>query len=136
VSQPDYSPMSFRLGAGSCGAIVPTGPHGQPTSCPAPVTRCGLLLHRPKNLPAEAWLAFACETHAVRLVAARELLDRDRAVLDRRRAEEQRWRPGTPPRGRPGLWRRPEPLARGGEAVQLVERARRWAEQQAATGAS
>jgi hypothetical protein len=73
---------------------------------------------------------FACDGHARRLVAARELLDRDRGVLDRWRTEEQRWRPGAPPEGRSGPWQRPQPLARGGEAVQLVERAQRWAERQ------
>jgi hypothetical protein len=120
-SQTDYTAMSFRLGAGGCGAMVATGPHGQPNSCRLPATRCGLLLHRPKNKPAEAWLVFACEPHADRLVAARELLDRDRAVLDRWRAEEARAMAGQP-------YRRAEPLALGGGAVQLVERARRWAE--------
>lgn len=60
VSQPDYSPMSFRLGVGGCGAMVATGPYGQPNTCRLPATRCGLLLRRPKNKPAEAWLVFAC----------------------------------------------------------------------------
>jgi hypothetical protein len=128
-SQTDYTAMSFRLGAGGCGAMVATGPHGQPNSCRLPATRCGLLLHRPKNKPAEAWLGFACEAHAGGLITARGLLDRDRAVLDLWRAEAARAQAGQP-------WQRPEPLARGGEAVQLVERARRWAERQAATGAS
>jgi hypothetical protein len=128
VSQPDYSPMSFRLGVGGCGAMVATGPHGQPHSCRLPATRCGLLLHRPKSKPAEAWRAFACEAHVKGLIAARQLLDRDRAVIDEWRAEEARSLAGQP-------WRRPEPLARGGDAVQLVERARRWAERHASTGA-
>jgi non-ribosomal peptide synthetase component F len=97
---------------------------------PWPMTRCGLLLHRPKNQPAEAWLVFACEMHAGRLVAARELPDRDPAVLARWQEEERHEYSLERP------WRQPEPLARAGDAVQLVERARRWAEQQSATGAS
>jgi hypothetical protein len=128
VSHPNYCPMSFRLGVGGCGAMVATGPHGQPNSCRLPATRCGLLLHWPKKKPAETWLVFACEAHASGLVAARELLDRDRTVLGQWRAETARAR-GWP-------WQRPEPLVRGGDAVQLVERARRWAERQPATGAS
>jgi hypothetical protein len=128
VSQPDYSPISFRLGIGGCGAMVATGPHGQPNGCRLPATRCGLLLRRPKNKPAEAWLVFACEAHVSGLVAARELLDRDRRVLDECRAETALAEAGQP-------WRRPEPLARGGDAVQLVERARRWAERHATPGA-
>jgi hypothetical protein len=70
--QPDIVPSR-------CGAMVAAGPHGQPRSCRLPATRCGLLLHRPKNRPAETWLSFACEAHATRLVAPRELLDRDQA---------------------------------------------------------
>jgi hypothetical protein len=129
-SQPDYSLMSFCLGVGGCGAMVPTGPHGRPNSCRLPVTRCGLVLReRPAGRPAEAWLVFACEAHAGDLIAARELLDRDRVVLGQWRAETARAEAGHP-------WQRPEPLARGADAVQLVERAQRWAERQASTGAS
>lgn len=121
--------MSFRLGVGGCGAMVANGPQGRPNSCRLPATKCGLLLHRPKNKPAETWLVFACEAHASRLVAVRELRDRDRAVLDEWRAETARAQAGQP-------WWRPEPLARGGDAGQLVERARRWAERQTITGGS
>jgi hypothetical protein len=49
-----------------------------------------------------------------------------RAVLDRWRAETARAEAGQP-------WQRPEPLARGGEAVRLVERACRWAERHRST---
>jgi hypothetical protein len=76
----------------------------------------------------EAWLVFACEAHVSGLVAARELLDRDRGVLAEWRAESALAEVGQP-------WRRPEPLARGGDAVDLVERARRWAERHPDTGA-
>jgi hypothetical protein len=64
------------------------------------------LLHRPKNKPFEAWLLFTCEAHSGPLVAARKLLDRDRAVLEAWCAEEARTTAGQP-------WQRPEPLARG-----------------------
>jgi hypothetical protein len=103
--------------------MVPLGPGGQPRQCPGPVTRCGLVLRqRFDGRPPEAWLAFACDEHFGVLVAARELLDRDRAVLDEWRAEERH----TSSAERP--WRAPQPLATGAEAVALVERARRWAE--------
>jgi len=86
---------------------------------------CGLILHRMKAQTAEAWLAFACDRHAVGLVAPRVLLDRDRVVLQRWRAETARAQAGQP-------WQRPTPLSRGADAVELVARARRWAERTAA----
>jgi len=70
----------------------------------------------------EAWLAFTCDEHVGQLVAPRELLDRDREVLERWRAEEHREYSAELP------WRPPQPLAQGSDAVELVERARRWAE--------
>jgi hypothetical protein len=121
-SPPDYTAMSFRLGVGGCGVVVPSGPQGQPRQCSTPATRCGLILHRMKGKPAETWLAFACEQHASGLTAARDLLDRDRAVLEQWRSEQQREYSAQQP------WRRPQPLARGADALQLVERARRWVE--------
>lgn len=122
-SSAEYPAQSFRLGVGGCGAVVQSGPGGRPEQCFAPVTRCGLLLRRRfDGKPPEAWLAFACDGHADRLVAARDLLPRDREVLDRWWAEERREYTAERP------WQRPEPLATGGDAVQLVERARRWAE--------
>jgi hypothetical protein len=124
-------PIPFRLGAPCCGAMVPRGPSGQPKQCPRAVRRCGLVLRRREGLrPAEAWLAFACDKHAEGLVAPRALLDRDRAVLEAWRAEARRKYSTERP------WRAPQPLARGVDAVKLVERARRWAERRRATGAS
>lgn len=120
-SSKDYEATSFRLGAGGCGAILSSGPQGKPSQCWAPATRCGLIFHQMKGKPAEAWLAFACEQHAGKLIAARELLERDRAVLEHWRTEERREYSAQRP------WRRPQPLARGAGALQLVERARRWA---------
>jgi hypothetical protein len=40
--------------------------------------------------PVEAWLAFSWEHHRDQLIAPRELLDRDRVVLDDWRVREQR----------------------------------------------
>jgi hypothetical protein len=113
--------MSFRLGVGGCGAMVATGPVGQPNSCRLPVTRCRLLLHRPKNKPAETWLVFACEAHASGLAARGSCstatgpcsTSGERRQLARRR--------GSCGGGR-------SRSREAGDAVQLVELARRWAE--------
>ena len=40
--------------------------------------------------PVEVWLAFACDLHRDELLAPRELLDRDHAVLADWREREQR----------------------------------------------
>jgi hypothetical protein len=66
------------------------------------------------------WLVFACDEHRGELIAARRMLDRDRAEL-RRRAEVRRRAVED------GVQPAPlEPLAAGGQARRLVERARAW----------
>ncbi|MEJ3651489.1 hypothetical protein WEH80_00585 [Actinomycetes bacterium KLBMP 9759] len=82
--------------------------------------------------PAEAWRAFACDQHADGLIGQRELLDRDRALLAQWREQAERWKPGH--HRRPSLadpWIRPDPLATGSTAFDLIARARRWSEQHA-----
>lgn len=124
------SSVPFRLGAGGCGAYVSAGAGGSPRRCAARVTRCGLVLReRAHGRPAEAWLAFTCDEHVGQLVAPRELLVRDREVLDAWHAEERRTYSAERP------WRPPQPLARGADALRLVERARWWAERDGPTGA-
>jgi hypothetical protein len=65
--------------------------------------------------PVEAWLSFACQQHRDQLIAPRELLDRDRAVLEDWRDRERRALAGQG-------WDRPEPLAVGAAARELVRR--------------
>jgi hypothetical protein len=66
--------------------------------------------------PVEAWLAFFCQHHRDQLIAARELLDRDRVVLDDWRERERR-----APAGQG--WDPPQPLAVGAGARGLARRA-------------
>ena len=54
--------------------------------------------------PVEAWLAFSCQHDRDQLIAPRELLDRDRVVLDDWREREQ---PAPAGKG----WDPPQPLA-------------------------
>ena len=68
--------------------------------------------------PIEAWLAFACTLHAPELIAPREPLDRDRAVLADWAERERRALAGEG-------WRRPQPLAIGAAAQELARRAQR-----------
>jgi hypothetical protein len=77
----------------------------------------------------EVWLMFSCAEHRdeIPLIGARELLDRDRVVLEQWRAEAARW---SLPRGhpdRPGPHAQPanppRPLAVGAAAAALLARA-------------
>jgi hypothetical protein len=77
------------------------------------VTHAGL---RVGGQPLEAWLAFACTAHAAELVAPRELLDRDRALLADWADRERRALAGEG-------WDPPKPLAVGSAARALERRA-------------
>jgi hypothetical protein len=77
------------------------------------VTHAGLRLG---HEPLEAWLAFACDLHRDELIAPRELLERDRRVLDDWQQRERRALGG---KG----WDPPKPLAIGSAARELVRRA-------------
>jgi hypothetical protein len=67
------------------------------------------------------FLAFACLEHKSRLIAARRMLDRDRAELQRRRHSWTWARAGHPPLAI-------EPLQTGASAHRLFEKARAWAD--------
>jgi hypothetical protein len=94
-----------------------TGFAGTPRQCSARVTHAGL---RVGGQPLEAWLAFACPAHAAELVAPRELLDRDQAVLANWVDRERRALAGEG-------WYPPKPLAVGSAALELERRAIRAA---------
>lgn len=108
----------FRPQDPSCGAYR-YGVWTAPSPCPYPVAAAGLYFNRADHRPYRwsVWWAFACPEHAHELVAARPLLDRDRAEIARRRDLREHWTPG----------RDVEPLAVGRHAAELVERAHRWA---------
>jgi hypothetical protein len=95
------------VGTARCGAYDTTGHTGAPRQCGAPVIYAGL---RVGGEPVEAWLAFSCQHHRDQLIAPRELLDRDRVVLDDWRVREQRALNG---KG----WDPPQPLAVGAAAA-------------------
>jgi hypothetical protein len=84
-----YGPMS-TLGC----VVYRTDSVGRPCDCFGAVTHAGMIYFgypRPT-----AWLAFACAEHAGHLIAARPMLERDRAELARRRqaraqATGRRW---------------------------------------------
>jgi hypothetical protein len=105
--------MPWRVGVPSCGAYSTEGFAGAPRRCSAPVTHVGLRLG---GQPLEAWLAFACQQHRDQLTTPRELLDRDRDVLDDWAEREQRALAGQG-------WDRPQPLAVGAAARELIRRA-------------
>ena len=90
----------WRLAAAGCGAF---GHAGTPCGCQGAVTHAGLIL---REHPVQAWLAFSCSMHTDDLIAARPLLDRDRAVLADWRARERRALDGQG-------WDPPRPLASG-----------------------
>ena len=108
----------FRPQDPSCGGYR-QGVWTAPSPCPHPVAAAGLYVNRADHRPYRwsVWWAFACPEHAHELVAARPLLDRDRAEIARRRDLREHWTPG----------RDVEPLAVGRPAAELVERAHRWA---------
>jgi hypothetical protein len=106
-------PIPWRVGTSGCGAYATAGFAGAPRQCSAAVTYAGL---RVGGQPFEAWLAFACDLHRGELIAPRELLDRDRAVLDDWAERERRALAGEG-------WDRPQPLAVGAKARELVRRA-------------
>jgi hypothetical protein len=108
-------PVPWRVGSPSCGAYLTTGYCGASKQCAGQVIYAGLRLGRD---PVEAWLAFTCDLHHDELIAPRELLDRDHAVLADWRDREQRALDG---RG----WDPPRPLAVGTAANYLVRRALR-----------
>jgi hypothetical protein len=116
----------WRLAAAGCGAF---GHAGTPCGCQGAVTHAGLIL---REHPVQAWLAFSCSMHTDDLIAARPLLDRDRAVLADWRARERRALDGQG-------WDPPRPLAVGAAANYLVRRAlrktatRHWAEPSTST---
>lgn len=108
----------FRPQEPSCGAYR----HGvwtAPSGCPRPVVAAGLYFNRSDHRVHRwsVWWAFVCPEHAGELIAARPLLDRDRAEIARRRDLVTHWTPGN----------HVQPLAAGRPAADLVERARRWA---------
>ena len=107
----DYSPITTP------GCIVKTTYVSLAYSCRATPTHAGLVMLGPDK---RVYLAFACTEHAGQLIAARQLLDRDRAELDRRRHSVDWARVGHPPLPI-------DPLAAGAAARRLVERARAWA---------
>jgi hypothetical protein len=84
--------------------------------CSAEPTHAGLVL-----INDQVFLAFACLEHKSRLIAARRMLDRDHAELERHRHSWTWARVGHPPLPI-------EPLRTGAAAHRLVEKARAWAE--------
>ena len=80
-------PTPWRLAAAGCGAYSTSGHAGTPRGCQGAVTHAGLIL---REHPVQAWLAFSCSMHTDDPIAARPLLDRDRAVLADWRARERR----------------------------------------------
>ena len=69
----------------------------------------------------QAWLAFTCADHRGQLIASRPLTEADRAEIARRLEAHRRVVEDHEP------FVKPEPLARGRAARELVERAKRWA---------
>lgn len=108
-------PMPWRVGTARCGSYATAGHAGTPRQCGGPVVWAGL---RFGDQPVEAWLAFACDRHRGELLAPRELLDRDHVVLADWAERERRALAGQG-------WHRPEPLAVGAEARELVRRSTR-----------
>jgi hypothetical protein len=104
-----------EIGRPGC-IVTVSGPLGKPAECHRSPTYAGLAFFeypRPR-----VWLVFACDEHFGQLIAARRMLERDRAELARRAARRQRVLEEKAPL---------EPLAVGSNARRLVERARAWA---------
>jgi hypothetical protein len=115
VTDASSDPTPWRLAAAGWGAYSTSGHAGTPRGCRGAVTHAGLIL---REHPVQAWLAFSCSMHTDDLIAARPLLDRDRAVLADWRARERRTLDGQG-------WDPPRPLAVGTAANYLVRRALR-----------
>jgi hypothetical protein len=104
-----------EIGRPGC-IVTVSGPLGKPAECHRAPTHAGLAFFeypRPR-----VWLVFACDEHRDELIAARRMLDRDRAELARRAARRRRVLEEKAPVA---------PLAVGSNARRLVERARAWA---------
>ena len=108
----------FHVMEAGCGGVVhhDTLP---PTNCQAQPTVAGLWYAAHGRT---VWLGFACRRHADELIAPRQLLPRDRDVLERRRDRHR-----TQMAGRRWAGEQEGPLARGPAAERLVERAKAWA---------
>ena len=110
TDDPTGSLVPWQVATARCGAHGCTGFAGAPRQCSASVTHAGL---RVGGEPLEAWLAFSCTAHSGELIAARELLDRDRAVRAEWTERERRALAGLG-------WSPPRPLATGAAARALV----------------
>lgn len=107
--------ISWCLGQAGCGAYRFAGFRGQPRPCTQPPRWAGLVLVEHRH-PVELWVEYACDLHSSRLQAPRELLDRDRAALDRRRQQHDLGAAGQP-------YERPGPLATGAAGRHRLRRA-------------
>lgn len=107
-------PAPFELGQPRCGAYTFTGAGGSPQPCRGRPTLCGLVLTR--RPPIAVWRAFVCEGHRELVDAPRELLDRDRAVMEA-------WREQTALALEGKRYQRPAPMATGAAARELHRRA-------------
>jgi hypothetical protein len=113
--------VPWMLGVPGCGAMRQSGPGGSFRSCAGRPTHCGVRLHRPpERRQLECWLVFACRDHIGEIDAARPLLPRDEALLQRWSEQRDRALAGR-------RWERPQPLATGADAKTLYERALAWA---------
>ena len=106
-------PVPWRVATSRCGAYDTAGFGGTPSQCTAAVTHAGLRLGQQ---PVQVWLSFSCHRHRGELIGARELLDRDRAVLTDWRDRERGALDGNG-------WDPPRPLAIGAAAHDLLRRA-------------
>jgi hypothetical protein len=87
-------------------------PDRTPPTCGGKVEYAGLVL---QHEPLQAWPSFSCAQHRDELVGARELLNRDRAVLAAWREREGGALAGEG-------WDPPQPLAVGAAARELARR--------------
>lgn len=114
-------PVPWQLGQPGCGASVQSGPGGSFRDCGGKPVYAGVVLHRsPIRRQLECWLSFACAEHVDRLVAARPMLERDRAVQHEWRRQRDLALAGR-------RHESPKPLATGPDAKALHERALAWA---------
>src|SRR4051812_21522085 len=104
--------MGFHVMAAGCGGMVYRGGQG-PVHCGAEPTAAGLWYAQHGKT---VWLAFACDNHSGDLIAPRQLLPRDRDVLNRRRDKRR-----TQLAGHRCAGEQEGPIARGAAAEKLVE---------------